>query len=116
MLTELLIRRDADRPHTLHDCCKWNAWCSEQLAVTGDLPTVHVGKEPVVQAPVTSTEVNTTDDEEQGDPVMDVDVSGDATSDVGDPGHLPDDGGVPDEPESARPGRKARKGRVLAMA
>ena len=116
MLTELLIRRDADRPHILHDCCKWNAWCSEQLAVTGDLPTVRVGKEPVVQAPVTSTEITATADDVQGDPVMDVDVSGDATSDVGDPGHLPDDGGVPDEPESARPGRKTRKGRMLAMA
>jgi hypothetical protein len=115
MLAELLIRRDADRPHILHDCCKWNAWSSEQLAVTGDLPTVRIGKEPVVEELVTATDVTTVDGE-QVDPVMDVDASIDATTDVADPGHVPDDGEVPHEPESARPGRKPRKGRTLALA
>ena len=111
MLAELLIRRDADRPHILHDCGKWTAWCSEQLAVTGDLPTVRIGKEPVVEESVTVTDA-TTADCEQFDPLMDVD----ATTDVADPGHVPDDGEVPNEPESARPGRKPRKGRTLALA
>ena len=115
MLAELLIRRDADRPHILHDCGKWNAWCSEQLAVTGDLPTVRIGKEPDVEESVTVTD-GTTADGEQVDPVMDVDASSDATSDVADPGHVPDDGEAPHESESARPGRKARKGRMLAIA
>lgn len=115
MLAELLIRRDADRPHILHDCSKWNVWCSEQLAVTGDLPTVRIGKEPVVEELVTATDV-TTADGEQVDPAMDVDASVDATTDVADPGHVPDDGEVPHEPESARPGRKPRKGRTLALA
>ena len=115
MLAELLIRRDADRPHILHDCGRWNAWCSEQLAVTGDLPTVRIGKEPVVDETVIAPDVTTADDE-QVDPVMDVDASSDATSDVADPGQVPDDGETPNEPESARPGRKARKGRMLAIA
>ena len=115
MLAELLIRRDADRPHILHDCGKWNAWCSEQLAVTGDLPTVRIGKDPVVEELVTATDVTTVDGE-QVDPVMDVDASSDATSDVADPGQVPDDGEVPHESESARPGRKPRKGRTLALA
>ncbi len=115
MLAELLIRRDADRPHILHDCCKWNAWCSEQLAVTGDLPPVRIGKEPVVEESVTATDV-TTADGEQVDPVMDEDASSYATTDVADPGHVPDDGEAPHESESARPGRKARKGRMLAIA
>lgn len=85
MLAEGLLSRDAERPHLLIDNGLWNEWRATQLAVSGDLPTVRVGKE--------------------------IDSSVNNTPAVGS-GADPDDE-VPTDSDTAKPGRKARKGRAV---
>lgn len=73
-----------------------------QLAVSGDLPTVRIGKEAAALAE---------------DLVADTDVDADSNSDsdvaVDDPGEIPIGDDEPTERETSKPARKARKGRLV---
>lgn len=103
LLAEGLLSRIADHPHGLSDNGQWQAWCAAQLAVTGDLPCVRVGKEAIA-AVVSDSAVR-----------PDVDPGLDAAGSI-DPDHVPVDGDVPSESESVHHGRKGRKGRLTEHA
>lgn len=108
LLAEGLLSRDAERPHLLIDNGRWNDWCATQLAVSGDLPVVRVGKEvaAVVDTPMAAS------DADVGYQDHGAEINHAALG-VADPAQLPAGGEVPVEPEHGKPGRKARKGHAV---
>lgn len=51
LVHEGLLARGAEKTHLMTDTGRWDAWCAEHMAISGDLTSVRVGKEvPVLTA------------------------------------------------------------------
>ncbi|WP_343622406.1 hypothetical protein [Roseateles puraquae] len=93
LVHEGLLSRDAEKTHLMTDTGRWDAWCTEHMAIGGELTSVRVGKE--VHTPTVENEAA------EGNPVAGADQAAD--------GEVP---AVDDDVEPEKPARGRRKARA----